>query len=129
MHFNVSYFNCDVPIENLNNLMIVVAMKIWNPSRMLYKKTYTCNDTLLNYNFPFLDWKHFVVGQAINNNKWDVDKLYYNKFEIVAITTVIGITTVSLGLSERGVWVLRKELEWSWLSSSRSTFSCVLVTI
>ena len=29
--------------------------------------------------------------------------LYYNKFEIVAITTVIGITTVSLGLSERGV--------------------------
>ena len=46
MHFNVAYFNGDVSIGNLNNLVLVIAIKVWNPARMLNIKTYSWNKFL-----------------------------------------------------------------------------------
>ena len=46
MNFNVAYFNWDVTIEILNNLVLVIAMIILNPARMLYLKTFSWNKFL-----------------------------------------------------------------------------------
>ena len=41
MHFNVACYNGDVTIENLNNLVFVIDIKIWNSAKILYIKTYS----------------------------------------------------------------------------------------
>ena len=41
MHFNVANFNFDVTIENLNNFILVIAMKILNLAWMLFIKTFS----------------------------------------------------------------------------------------